>query len=116
TYDFDPRDPVPTISARKTSMYDRGGGGFHQRQHPDMPWASNHLPLSARKDVVVFQTPVLERDVEVTGPIEVVLYVSSSAVDTDFTAKLIDQYPANRDYTDGYALELTFSIRRCRYR
>lgn len=116
TYDYDPRDPVPTISARKTSMYDRGGGGFHQRQHPDMPWASNHLPLSSRKDVVVFQTPPLEHDVELTGPIEVVLYVSSSALDTDFTAKLIDQYPGNRDYPDGYALELTFSIRRCRYR
>lgn len=116
TYDFDPRDPVPTISARKKSMYERGGGGFHQRQHPDMQWASNHLPLSARKDVIVFQTPVLDHDVEVTGPIEVVLYVSSSAVDTDFTAKLIDQYPPNKDYPEGYALELTSSIRRCRYR
>lgn len=116
TYDFDPRDPVPSISARRTSMYERGGGGFDQLQHPDMPWASNHLPLSSRKDVVVFQTEPLAQDVELTGPIEVVLHVSSSAVDTDFTAKLIDQYPPTADYPHGYALELTFSIRRCRYR
>jgi putative CocE/NonD family hydrolase len=53
---------------------------------------------------------------EVTGPIEVRLWVSSSVVDTDFTAKLIDVYPSSRWYPDGYRLNLTDSIMRLRYR
>jgi putative CocE/NonD family hydrolase len=44
------------------------------------------------------------------------LYVSSSTVDTDFTAKLIDVYPPSIDYPDGYAMNLVDSIMRCRYR
>ena len=53
---------------------------------------------------------------EVTGGIEVVLWVSSSAVDTDFTAKLLDVYPPSEDYPDGYHLNLADSIIRARYR
>jgi len=64
----------------------------------------------------VFQTPPLERDVEVTGPIEVTLWVSSTAADTDFTAKLIDVYPPGEWYPLGYALNLSDSIMRLRYR
>ncbi len=56
---------------------------------------SDTLPLSARADVLVFQTAPLDADLEVTGPLEVQLWASSSAVDTDFTAKLIDVYPPN---------------------
>ena len=61
-------------------------------------------------------TPPLEEDVEVVGPLTVILYASSSAVDTDFTVKLIDQCPRNRDYPYGYALILQDSIIRARYR
>ena len=54
--------------------------------------------------------------IEVTGPIEVHLWVATSAVDTDFTAKLIDVYPPSAWYPQGYALNLTDSIARLRYR
>ena len=54
--------------------------------------------LSERPDVLVFQTEPLTEAVEVTGPMEVHLWISSSAVDTDFTAKLVDVHPANEDY------------------
>jgi putative CocE/NonD family hydrolase len=74
------------------------------------------LPLSARNDVLVFETEPLERDLEITGPIEVRLWVSTSAPDTDFTAKLLDVYPENADYPHGFAMNLTDSIVRLRYR
>jgi putative CocE/NonD family hydrolase len=54
--------------------------------------------------------------VEVTGPIRVRLWASSSAVDTDFTAKFIDWYPPNPDYPRGFAMNLTDGIIRARYR
>jgi uncharacterized protein len=69
-----------------------------------------------RPDVLVFQTELLAHDVEVTGEIVVKLWVSSDAADTDFTAKLIDVYPPNEDYPEGYHLNLSDSIIRCRYR
>jgi putative CocE/NonD family hydrolase len=58
----------------------------------------------------VYSTPVLDRPVEVTGPIELRLFASSSARDTDFTGKLVDVYP------DGRAMILTEGILRARYR
>lgn len=73
-------------------------------------------PLAQRPDVLVFQTPVLQEDVEVSGPITIELWVSSTAPDTDFTAKLIDLYPPSADYPEGYAMNLTDGILRCRYR
>ena len=75
-----------------------------------------YLPVASRHDVLVFCTAPLERDVEVIGPITVTLFASSSAADTDFTAKLIDVYPPNADYPEGYAMNLTDSIVRARYR
>jgi putative CocE/NonD family hydrolase len=66
--------------------------------------------------VLTFQTKPLKQDVEVTGPITVKLYASSSARDTDFTAKLIDVHPLSADYPDGIAINLTDSIIRARYR
>ena len=72
--------------------------------------------LANRPDVLVFQTEPLPEDIEVTGAIEVVLWVSSSAIDTDFTAKLLDVYPPSEDYPDGYHLNLVDSILRARYR
>jgi hypothetical protein len=75
-----------------------------------------YLTLDTRADVLVFQTPPLESPLEVTGAAIMNLWISSSAVDTDFTAKLIDVYPPNADYPDGYHLNLVDSIIRCRYR
>src|SRR5690606_32216361 len=87
-YQFDPRDPVPTIVGNISSHNDillQGAwsqkGGEHVWNFPDP------MPLSARRDVVVFQTEPLEEDLEVTGEIEVRLFASTSAVDTDFTAR-----------------------------
>ena len=53
---------------------------------------------------------------EVTGPIEVILWVSSSATDTDFTARLVDVCPATDGYPEGYHLPLADSILRVRFR
>ena len=63
----------------------------------------------------VFQTPVLDRDVEVTGPMSVTIFVSSDAKDTDFTAKLVDVYPPTKDYPAGYAMNIADRIIRVRY-
>jgi putative CocE/NonD family hydrolase len=75
-----------------------------------------YSPLASRSDVLVFQTPPLKKAVEVTGPLKVTLWASSSAVDTDFTAKLIDVYPPNEQYPQGYAMNLADGIIRARYR
>lgn len=66
--------------------------------------------IEEREDVLSYTTPSLRRPVEVTGPVELVLYVSSSARDTDFTGKLVDVYP------EGSAEILTDGILRARYR
>ncbi len=116
-FSFDPRDPVPTIgggiSAADPIM---GAGAFDQRGSSRFFGCADTLPLNARSDVLTFQTPPLENDVEVTGPITVKLHASSSARDTDFTAKLIDVCPLSDDYPDGLAINLTDSIIRARYR
>jgi len=117
-YDFDPKNPVPTIGGSLTSgqpIFE--GGGFDQREGEKF-YGSKHpgLPLSARADVLSFETEPLTEDVAVVGPITVELHVSSDAPDTDFTAKLVDVYPPNEDYPTGYALNITDGIIRCRYR
>ena len=116
-FSFDPRDPVPTIgggiSAGDPIMRP---GAFDQRGRSSFFGCRDNLPLNARSDVLTFQTEPLENDVEVTGPITVKIYASSSARDTDFTAKLIDVCPLNDDYPDGLAINLTDSIIRARYR
>jgi putative CocE/NonD family hydrolase len=118
SYDYDPDDPVPTIGGALTSgrpVFD--GGAFDQREGERFYGCRRPgLPLAARRDVLVFQTPPLEEDVAVVGPIRVVLHVSSSCIDTDFTAKLIDVHPGNPDYPQGYAMNLCDGILRCRYR
>ena len=118
SYVFDPSDPVPTvgggISAANPIMEP---GAYDQRGDPTRFYGSeDHQPLNARADVLTFQTPELDADVEVTGPITVKLWVSSSAPDTDFTAKLIDVYPPRADYPEGLAINITDSIIRARYR
>ena len=125
---YDPENPVPTIGG--TSYFVRGSGmdndlpttlfipygAYDQRENPEFYGCDTNMPLSARQDVLVFQTQALTDDEEVTGPVTVRLWCSSSAVDTDFTAKLIDVCPPNEDYPDGYAMNLTDSIIRARYR
>lgn len=116
-YVFDPRDPVPTIGGGISAANEvMTAGAFDQRGNKRFYGCRDSLPLSARSDVLVFQTPELTEDIEVTGPLTVRLWASSEALDTDFTAKLIDVHPANVDYPDGFAQNLSDSIIRCRYR
>jgi predicted acyl esterase len=141
-FTFDPAHPVPTIGASSSGLMelvplsDRLDpfwsmnispwlrlnsivleGAAHQKEAPHIVGARPPYPLlAARPDVLVFQTPPLDAAVEVTGYLKVHLWVSSSAVDTDFTAKLIDVYPASPDYPDGYHLNLSDSILRVRFR
>lgn len=98
-YVYDPSNPVPTI----------GGPLCCDSQHL-RPGPRDQRPNEARNDVLVYSTPAFSQNVEVTGPISLELYAASSAVDTDFTAKLVDVGP------DGFAQNLTEGIIRARYR
>ena len=118
TYLFDPSHPVPTVGGNISSGQPvMAAGGFDQRESEEFFGSEKpYLPLASRPDVVVFQTAPLEEDVEITGPVSVHLWISSNAVDTDFTAKLIDVYPPSVDYPEGYALNLTDGILRVKFR
>ncbi len=117
SYDFDPRDPVPTIGGNISSAAEiMLQGAWDQTCGPHVWNCKDTLPLSARRDVLVFITPPLSEDVEVTGPIDVKLWASSSAVDTDFTAKLIDVHPPSPDYPGGIDMNLEDGIIRARFR
>jgi putative CocE/NonD family hydrolase len=74
------------------------------------PGPRDQRPVESRDDVVVYSTGPLAQDLEVTGPVTADLFVKSSAVDTDFTGKLVDVGP------DGFAQDLTEGILRMRYR
>lgn len=116
-YAFDPQNPVPTIGGNVSSEGDlMPRGAMDQRCYPEHWLCKDTLPLSARKDVVVFQTPPLDRDIEVTGRLVVKLWASSDGPDTDFTAKLIDVYPPSGDFPAGVDLNVGDSIVRARYR
>ncbi len=118
-FTFDPADPVPTVGGGvQNGMFPAliQGGAYDQRGRDDLWACSDRKPLRDRSDVLVFETEPLERDLEVSGPISVRLFVSSTALDTDFTAKLIDVYPPSADWPEGFALNLTDSVVRCRYR
>lgn len=117
TFRFNPLDPVPTVGGPISSMgkLRLEPGAFDQRARPRLGHQGD-LPLATRPDVLSFQTPPLEEGVEITGPIEAILYVSSSAPDTDFTVKLVDVYPPNEDFRDGVSLNVTDGILRVRYR
>lgn len=97
-YAYDPAHPVIT----------HGGALLMTPEY--RPGVADQRETEQRPDVLVYTTPVLEQDVEVTGPIMVQLWASSSAPDTDFVARLVDVYP------DGYAQNLTDGIIRARYR
>ncbi len=115
TYTFDPSHPVPTLGGSVSARL--SDGAYDQRERPDFPGSRPpYLPLRSRSDVLVFQTEPLEEDVTVIGPIEVRLFVSSTAVDTDFTAKLVDVYPPSEDFPTGFDMNLTDAIVRASYR
>jgi uncharacterized protein len=138
TFTYDPNEPVPTIGGNISSLSDQMRiprayasripyelrrvsivkvGGQDQRTDQDVFGCQPpFLPLSARSDVLVFQTETLDEPIEVTGPITAILYVSSTVPDTDFTVKLVDVFPPSDDYPNGYHLNITDSIFRCRYR
>jgi predicted acyl esterase len=137
TYEFDPHDPVPTVGGNCSSYYTfeesdeslaelpvssrrreslTGRGGFDQRSREWSVGVDDPQPLGERDDVVVFRTPPLEEPVEIAGPIRGAVYGETDGPDTDFTAKLIDEYPASADYPEGFALNVADSICRGRYR
>ena len=114
----DPAAPVPTIGGAIASGAPvMEAGGFDQREAPGVFGAAViGRALADRDDVLVFQTAPLAEAVEVTGPITARLSVSSSALDTDVTVKLVDVYPPSPDYPEGYALNLTHGVLRLRFR
>ena len=97
-FEYDPANPVPTIGGRLCCGNDvLPPGPFDQR------------PNETRSDVLIYSTPPLEKDTEVTGYITLELYAATTASDTDFTAMLVDVDPS------GYARFLTDGIVRGRY-
>lgn len=99
-YIYDPGNPVATI----------GGPLCCTRRNGWPPGPRDQREDEARQDVLVYSTAPFEKDTEVAGPVSLELYAKSSAVDTDFTAKLVDVWP------DGTAVNLTEGIIRARYR
>jgi hypothetical protein len=97
-YVYDPANPVPTVGGPLCCDSIHLGAGPRDQQE-----------VESRPDVLVYSTPALDNDLEVTGPVTLDLYAKSSAVDTDFTAKLVDVGP------DGFAQNLTEGILRARY-
>lgn len=98
TYAYDPCDPVPSVGGPVNGGLVFSAGAFDQRA------------IEQRKDVLVYSSPILEQAIQVSGRVEAVLYVSSNARDTDFTAKLVDVYP------DGRAYNVLEGILRMRFR
>lgn len=117
TYAFDPKNPVPTLGGNISSGDGIMQQGAWDQRGSDKFWNwTKPIPLSARSDVLVFQTAPLAEDTEITGEIEVKLWASSDALDTDFTAKLIDVYPSGADWPHGFDLNLADGIVRARFR
>ena len=96
-YTYDPTDPTPNIGG--TTIYGSQIAG-----------PKDQAPLYGRTDLLYFTTPPLEEDLEVTGPLTLVLYASSTARDTDFAATVVDVHP------DGRAINLKTGLVRARFR
>jgi len=115
TYQYDPNHPVPSIGGGVSHRLK--DGAYDQRERVDMPGSRPpYLPLRSRSDVLVFETEPLKEDVTVAGPVEVTLYASTTGVDTDFTAKLVDVYPPSESFPQGVDMNLTDGILRASYR
>jgi uncharacterized protein len=99
SFSYDPMNPVPSYGGNVCCTGNAvQGGAFDQRK------------MEARPDILVYTSEPLKDGTEVSGPIDVTLYVSSDARDTDFTVKFLDVYP------DGRAFNLDETIQRVRYR
>jgi uncharacterized protein len=96
---YDPANPVPTV-----------GGPLCCDPVRLVPGPRDQKDVEARQDVLVYSTQPLDADVEVTGPVMLDLFAKSSAVDTDFTAKLVDVWPS------GFSQNLTEGILRASFR
>lgn len=96
---YDPANPVPTIGGPLCCDSEHLAAGPRDQRS-----------VEGRNDVLIYSTPPLDHDLEVTGPVRLEFFAASSAVDTDFTAKLLDVAP------DGTAINLTEGILRARYR
>tara|TARA_Y100001951_G_scaffold55305_1_gene43901 strand:- start:1924 stop:2712 length:789 start_codon:yes stop_codon:yes gene_type:complete len=92
-YVYDPRDPVMSLMGPDIQMEPR-----------------EQAPLDDRQDILVYRSEPLTEDIRIVGPVSVELWISSSAPDTDFTAKLIDEDG------EGADVNLTYGILRCEYR
>jgi len=95
---YDPANPVPTL----------GGAFLASTYYKDGP--QDHSEIEKRQDVLVYTTPALADEIEVTGPVKLFLWAATDARDTDFVARLLDVHP------DGRAYNLTDGIIRARYR
>jgi len=98
-YVYDPTNPVPTVGGPRCCDWEHLGPGPRDQR-----------AVEGHADVLVYSTPPLTQDTEMTGPVQLELFAKSSAVDTDFTAKLVDVWP------NGFAQNLTEGIVRARYR
>jgi len=99
TFEYDPASPIPSLGGHACCTgTDTEAGAYDQTQ------------IEMRDDVLVYTSAPLEEGIEVTGPLKLTLYISSSAPDTDFTAKLVDVYP------DGRAFNIQEGALRMRYR
>lgn len=100
SYFYDPANPVPSVGGR-TLFY-----------HPVLGPAGvlNQAKIEEREDVLVFTFTRLSTPLTIAGPVSVTLFAASSAIDTDFTAKLVDVQP------DGYCANIAEGIIRARYR
>ncbi len=96
---YDPLNPVPTLSEDMVARSTYPSEGPHDQSRAE-----------SRTDVLVYSTAPLEKDIEVTGRISMKLFASTSAADTDFTAKLVDLRPS------GFAQLIADGIIRARYR
>ncbi len=94
---YDPQNPVYTLGGQMST-------------HRDIWGAKDRQSRQQRQDVLVYTTEPLAKDTEVTGPVDVVLYAASTAVDTDFTATLTDVHP------NGRAVHICEGIRRASFR
>ncbi|RJP34484.1 MAG: CocE/NonD family hydrolase [Candidatus Omnitrophota bacterium] len=96
TFVYNPDDPAPTHGGN--NLFGPKAGPYDQST------------IEEREDVLVYTSEPLNEALEVTGPVKMVLHASTSAKDTDFTAKLVDVHP------DGKAINLCDGILRARFR
>ena len=104
-YLYDPADPVPTLGGNHSvGPYNPGLYEFVK------PGPYDQRPVEERPDVLTYTSDILEEDIEVTGPVSLKLYASSSALDTDWVGRLTDVYP------DGRSINITEGVLRARFR